>query len=154
MPGEQIKRDCFGKIIRTPITTEATDRFQVEYDAVLNKETGQFETKIVGKTDIVEITQSFKDQCGIEAMKLAIAKGQDPAIFADDGNHGGDFSGRPTNLNDAYRAALNSQQAAAQILGELGIDNIPDGADIDALISEAIKKKIEAASASTSTEDK
>lgn len=147
MPGDVKKEtvktvvNCFGVVCPVVEPIKADDRYLTEYDQVLNKETGQFETVITGKTDLVELIQSFKDQCGIEAMKLAIAKGRDPLFYADDGKHGLDATGVSTDINVAFRKSIEAEEMKKKILADLGISSIPDGVKFEDAIKDAVIKK-------------
>lgn len=142
MPGDVKKVvNCFGITVPDVEPLKCDEKYLVEYGQELNKETGQFEFVITGKTDLQELIQSFKEQCGIEAMKLAIAKGRDPLFYADDGHHNADLTGLSTQINEAYRNKINAEEMKAKILNDLGIDNLPDGFDFEAIIKDAITKK-------------
>lgn len=139
----EILVDAFG-VVR-PVATEALkcDRhFLIQYDQVLNKETGVFEVKETGKVDITEIIKSNKDNCGLDLALLNIKRGMSPDAFADDGKHGGDFS-KSVNINEAYQQKLAADQVVAKLAKALGLDNLSYSENIDEVISKALASKLQ-----------
>lgn len=106
--------DCFGVLHVNP-ESKALDLTGDEYrmlnkvQPVLSGE-GQTVPKIVGKLDIYEQTQSFKDDVGMAGMEKMINSGKAFAVdYMDDGKHGGDVSDLPDNVNDANTLAVQSK---------------------------------------------
>lgn len=106
--------DCFGVYHSQPEAKALDltgDEFRVlnKVQPVLSGE-GQTVPKIVGKLDIYEQTQSFKDDVGMAGMKKMLNSGKAFAVdYMDDGKHGGDVSGLPDNVNDANALAQQSK---------------------------------------------
>lgn len=150
----EIKIDAFGVVTENlkPEALKCDEHYLIQYDYALNKETGVFEVKETGKVDLTEIIQSNKENCGLNLALLNIARGADPSVYADDGKHGGDFSGT-TNINEAYQNALNAKEVAKSVAKELGIDDYENCENLDEVIAKAVEKKI-AASASAPSEVK
>lgn len=72
--------------------------------------------------DLVELIQSYRDQCGMEYVQKLLRTGYaTPDKFADDGKHGGDAS-LPIDANDAYRLAGQGAVAESKLAKALGID--------------------------------
>lgn len=115
-----------------------------QYDLVLNKDTGCFETVVTGEVDLTEVIQSNVDNCGLNLALLNISKGVPASNFADDGNHGGDFSAS-TNVNEAYQAALASKDVAQKAAQDLGIDDYQNVKNLDEVIAKAVEAKLKAA---------
>lgn len=122
----------------------------------LDKETGNTVVVSTGEVDIDQEIQQYKDQCGFEGMRKLIATGQArPIDFMDDGQHSGDISGLPDNVNDAYRAAQAASAQGDNLLKNLGVKTVfnPDGSiNIEATekaITAAIQAKADAAKAKT-----
>jgi len=138
----EILIDAFG-VIR-PVTTPALkcdDHILEQYDYSLNKETGAFEVTVSGTVDLSEIINSNKDNCGLNLAMLNIARGADPSLYCDDGQHGGDFS-KSTNINEAYQDAVKSKEIIDKVAKELGISDLKGDENLDEVIGKAIAKKI------------
>lgn len=123
-----------------PEPSKLDDKYLVQPKPVLDPETG--ETKIDGsdKLDLYELTQSYRDQCGLEfmlkQMKLGIVA---PESVADDGKHSGDAS-MPLDINDAYRAQLVQNEAKKMLKDTLGIKDELTEENIKARLAEIYGK--------------
>lgn len=89
---------------------------------VLIEGTGDTKVNVDDKIDLVELIQSYKDQCGIEfmlnQMKIGVVT---PSSICDDGQHSGDASIYPDNAADAYQAALKANEQKKELAKQLGI---------------------------------
>lgn len=98
------------------------ERFLIQPKPVLVEGTGDTKIDITDKLDLVELAESYKDQCGVEYMLKQIKLGMAvPAQFADDGQHSGDASAFPDNAADAYQAALKANEQKKELAKQLGI---------------------------------
>lgn len=97
------------------------------YSLKLDPETGNTSVEVNDYEDEQEIIQNFFDQCGMEGMRKLIASGQArPSDFYDDGKSGGDFTGLPDNVNDAYRKAQEGDSKSTAVLSALGVTVVTD----------------------------
>lgn len=108
-------------------------------------ETGSTEVDESETIDLVEMIQTYKDQCGVEYVQKLIKMGMaTPSQFMDDGRHGGDASA-PTDINDALALANAGNSAAQQIAKSLGMTI--DESTTDQQIADRIKAIFDAANA-------
>lgn len=108
-------------------------------------ETGSTEVDESETIDLVEMIQTYKDQCGVEYVQRLIKMGMaTPTQFMDDGKHGGDASA-PTDINDALAFAKAGNSAAKQIAKSLGMSI--DANTTDQQIADRIKAIFDAANA-------
>lgn len=149
------KIDAFGHIVtdaQNATATNASDPLLDQYSVELDKETGS--TRVV-KTDPIDIPQmvkSYEDQCGLEWAKRMIRSGQlSPADLADDGKHGGDFSGS-TELNVAYQAAKAAKAQGDQVAAAIGATNYMSEADLDAYVKAKVAEALQANAPAPSSE--
>jgi len=134
--------DAFGVVRPVPTPALKCDRHTLEqYEYALNKETGAFEVKVTGKVDLTEIIESNKDNCGLNLAFLNIARGADPSVYLDDGQHGGDFT-KSININEAYQDALKSKEVIQGIAKELNISDLKGDENLSEVIGKAIAKRI------------
>lgn len=132
----------YGFAYKPPKPTVLNERFLVQPKPVLDPKTGETKIDESDKLDLVELIQSYKDQCGVEFMLKQVKIGAiAPESLADDGNHSGDAS-MPLDVNDAYRANLASKVDGAKLADALGLKE-------DELTEENIRKAIEAIYAKT-----
>lgn len=118
-----------------------------ELGVELDKETGNTNVVVTGHKDLHREIQEFKDDCGFEGMRKLIAQGRAlPKDFYDDGLHGQDVAGLPDNVNDAYRAAMESNNKSEKMLKDLGvnIDDLKTQEAIEKAITDAVNKKFAA----------
>ena len=156
---DRIALDPFGIPRRESVAVDLSDRFVDTWELELDTSTGNTKAVKGDPIDFVAQIQTFKDQCGIEAMKRDIAAGRAlPSDFADDGAHGGDFT-RPTMISEyvgqLVAAELAAQKAAADSEAK-GIDTkeiTADGADIEAIVTRLVNERMAASSASNSKGD-
>lgn len=145
-------RDGFGHIKRPEIVTHCNARYLTQYQYVPNHESLGFDLTSDGvePVDLVAQTQSYKKECGMEAMRILLAAGQKtPADFADDGNSSGDSTQFPTNINDAYQASVQQKDAAAKAVASLGgsLDAALSSGNLEDYIKGLVLKQIEAVKA-------
>lgn len=117
------------------------------YSLKLDPTTGDTTVEVKDYEDQQEVIKQFFDQCGMEGMRKLIAAGQArPSDFYDDGKSGGDFTGLPDNVNDAYRKAQEGDSKSKEVLSSLGVSVVTDEkGNIDmAATEEAINKAIDA----------
>lgn len=111
----------------------------------LDKETGNTKVVVTGHRDIHREIQEFKDDCGFEGMRKLIEQGKaTPRDFYDDGKHGQDVADLPDNVNDAFRAAVDSNKKSDAVLQELGVN--PKGmsqADVEKAITDAVNRRFD-----------
>lgn len=148
MPTE-IMRDAFGHVSRPCIANKCDERYLHKYTYKADHESLALvlSDEDVEPLDLVEMTQSYKNECGIEAMKLLLKSGQaSPEDFADDGTGSADSTQFPTNLNDAYQASLETRKAASKSVASLGgsLESAIASGNLDeyvkGLVNEQIKK--------------
>lgn len=123
MPTQTPKRDPFGHYPRPEVAVKADRRFLHKYTYQPDHESLSYvlTDENVEEVDLVKLTQSYKNECGIEAMKILLASGQaSPDDFADDGTGSADLTPYPTNINDAYQAANATKAAAKKSVESLG----------------------------------
>lgn len=128
-----------------PAPSKLDERYLVQPKPVLDPTTGETHIDESDKIDLVELAESYKDQCGLEfmlrQMKLGVVT---PESLADDGKHSGDAT-YPTDINDAYRALLEENDKKARLAAALGlkVDELTEE-KITAAIAEINQKKDEA----------
>lgn len=142
--------DAFGVVVSSlpeDKGVDCSDAKLIKYKVVLDED-APGNTKVVqdGYTDLKELIQSYRDQCGLTAMRNLIARGVDPATFADDGQHSGDAC-VPDNLNDAYRASLASAEKRAQMNSKVGLAPDATEEEFNKALDERIKAYIAAQAA-------
>lgn len=134
------KIDCFGVVgYEKPSGVKLDEQFLDQFDIELDKSTGNTKVVKVGKINIVEQIQTYRDDCGMELMKKMIAQGADPKVFADDGLHGADCT-LPTDLNEALAAAQAATAKANAAADKLGIQDYAKSSDIEKLVLDALNK--------------
>lgn len=90
-------------------------------DTKIDHETGQA-YPVYDSIDLQQEIDARKHDCGFDLMKKMIATGQaTPADFADDGQHGVDFSGIPDSVHDLAKSAQQSSESVASLLAVLGV---------------------------------
>lgn len=142
--------DAFGVVVSSlpeDKGVDCSDSKLIKYKVVLDEE-APGNTKVVqdGFTDLHELIQSYRGQCGMTAMRNLIARGVDPATFADDGQHSGDAC-VPDNLNDAYRASLASAEKQAKMNAKVGLAPDASEEEFNKALDERIKAYIAAQTA-------
>lgn len=151
MPDERkkIEIDAFGIVHDRDFScpVDASERLVPEWGLELDKTTGNTKPVITGQIDMVEVVQSYKDSCGIEAVKRDLACGRvTPEDLADDGKHGGDFT-NPTMLSEMtsiVRQAIADSKAADEEAAKKGLDVKAikvDGLDLDAYIKQQVEAR-------------
>lgn len=90
-------------------------------DTKIDHETGQA-YPVYQSIDLQQEIDARKHDCGFDLMKKLIATGQaTPADFADDGQHGVDFSGVPDSVHELAKSAQQSSESVANLLAILGV---------------------------------
>lgn len=134
------KIDAFGIVGFEPsLGVKADEKFLDQFDIEFDKETGNTKVVKVGKINLVEQIQTYKDDCGLELMKKMLAQGTDPAVFADDGSHGGDTT-LPHDLNTAYAVAQEAKAKADAVAAKIGATDYAKVDDIQKYVLEALQK--------------
>lgn len=137
------KLDLNGVPIRDVEAQALDKRMMVQLKVKFNAETGSTEPDESDTIDLVEMTQTYKDQCGVEAAIRLIKTGQaTPSQFADDGKHSLDLMGVPDNAADLVAACMRSEEAVKILRDKFGI---PENAAnlTDDQLSSLIGKKVE-----------
>lgn len=119
------KKDCFGVLQRepaAPVKCDSTDMIQlgVKFDPATGA-TVPDESNII---NVVELTQSYRDQCGLELAQRLLKNGlASPEQFADDGEHS--FDSTLPGLESAQaaaNAAIAAEKNVQAMLDQLGMD--------------------------------
>ena len=144
-----IQKDAFG-VCYDPSQCGGIDcnqRFVDELGLDLDKETGSTSVVVKGKIDLQEQIEADRDNVGIDAMFRLVAQGRaNIAQFADDGQHGGDFT-RPTMLAEVgpYMEADSKSRAELKAIAEsLGVsvdDLLNPHTDIQDLLRQKLQKQ-------------
>lgn len=141
---EEVKYTPFGTPIRKDrfVYSGLGNRKLAQFGLELDKETGS--TIVVEKDpiDLVELINSYKDQCGIEYVQKLISRGlASPEDFMAPNVDYGDSSQLADNINDAYQQTLQNKS--------LGVDlgQFQTAADIDNYVIDQVKKQIALAQA-------
>lgn len=147
---KKIDIDAFGIVHDRDFScpVDASEHLIPEWGLELDKTTGYAKPVITGQFDMYESIQSFKDSCGIEAVKRDIACGRvTPEDIADDGKHGGDFT-NPTMISEMtsiVRQAIADSKAADEEAAKKGLDVKAikvDGLDLDAYIKQQVEARL------------
>ena len=142
--------DPFGIRYKGDSGVDLSNPYVNTWELELDTTTG--ETKAVNgePLDFVAQIQTFKEQCGIEAMKRDIAAGRaTPGDFADDGQHGGDFT-RSTMVSEYVGQLVQAElkaEKAKNLAERKGLDTseiLKDGADIEAYINKVVSERLAA----------
>lgn len=121
-----------------------SENYIIDLKVNFDPKTGKATPDESDKKDLVALIQTYKDQCGVEAMKRLIKTGQaQPEDFADDGKSGMDT----TLVPDTAQGRANLAAAAAQQTDQIKADlNLPDNAadltedQLNAIIKSYIEK--------------
>lgn len=146
----KIALDPFGVPARPRVGVDLSNRYVDTFELELDTSTGETRAVKGDPIDFVAQIQTFKDQCGIEAMRRDIAAGRAlPSDYADDGAHGGDFT-RPTMISEyvgqLVAAEMAAQKAAAESESK-GLETkeiLADGADIEAIVTRLVNERMAA----------
>lgn len=143
--------DPFGIPHRECNSVDLSNPFVDTWELVLDTSTGETKAVKGDPINFVEQIQTFKDQCGIEAMRRDIAAGRAlPGDFADDGKSGGDFT-RSTMISeyvDQLVSAKLEAEKANSAAKDKGIDVdtiVKDGVDVESYIKDLVDKRLAAA---------
>jgi hypothetical protein len=100
------------------------DPYMIELKVKFDPKTGSTTPDESNKVNLVEIIQTYRDQCGMELAKKMIKLGQaDPAQFRDDGNHSYDASVIPETTQQRANAAIVAEKRVEALATEMGIPN-------------------------------
>jgi len=121
---KEIKRDAFGVIIFESEDQDCSKRTMINLGVKFDPATGSTTPDESDVIDLVDLIQTYKDQCGVEMAQKLIKTGQAlPEDFADDGKHSGDSTLPQFQSPQALaNAAVQSQAATKQILDALGLN--------------------------------
>lgn len=102
-------------------------------------EKGAAKVYVERKEDLDAIIQTYKDQCGLEAMITLLKRGQISATaLADDGQHSGDGT-VPTELGEAFLFAQEKKVSGDALLKALGLSSVDvDSPDFEDKVKQAI----------------
>lgn len=146
MPTEY-QKDCFGVIQRAPAAPVKCDVRQfIQLGVKFDPATGSTSPDESNIIDLVELTQTYKDQCGMELAKRLLKNGMaTPEQFQDDGKHSGDAT-LPglESAQAAANAAIAAEKNVEAMLQQLGMDkNVLTLSEdqLSALISKTISEK-------------
>lgn len=147
---DKIAIDPFGVRYSGDSGVDLSSPYVDSWELELDPSTGSTHAVKGDCIDFVAQIQTFKDQCGIEAMTRDIAAGRAlPSDYADDGAHGGDFT-RSTMISEyvgqLVAAEMAAQKAAADSEGK-GIETkeiLADGADIEAIVTRLVNERMAA----------
>lgn len=119
------KKDCFGVLQREPAAPVKCDVAEfVQLGLKFDPETGSTSPDESNVINLVELTQTYRDQCGMELARRLLSNGMaTPGQFADDGKHSGDAT-LPglESAQAAANAAIAAERNVAAMLGQLGLD--------------------------------
>lgn len=110
----------FPPVVVQPIKCD--ERMMIDLKVKFDPKTGKTTPDESQKIDLVELIQTYKDQCGMELAKKLIRTGQvPPDAFKDDGKHSYDASIIPETAQARDNAA-NAQKAQVDAMASaLGI---------------------------------
>lgn len=141
------KIDAFGHIVseeQNSIAVSGGDGLLDQYTVELDKETGTTHPVKGDPISIPELVASYEDQCGMEWARRQLRSGQvTPDMLADDGKHGGDFTGS-TELNVAYRKAQVAKAQGDQVAAAIGATNYMSEEDLDAYVKAKVAEALQA----------
>lgn len=140
---EQVRKDFNGVPIRESVAQALDDRFLIQLKVKFNPETGDTEPDESDVVDLVELIQTYKDQCGVEAAIRLIKNGQATAEqFMDDGKHSADVTKTPATAQEIANALLQSEQFKNEFAEKFGI---PQNAEklTDEQLGNLISSKVE-----------
>lgn len=142
-----IKKDPFGVVIREPdpgldLGRRDFIKLKVKFDPKTGSTTPD-ESEVI---DLYELTQTYRDQCGMELAQKLIKNGLAmPGDFADDGQHSGDVSAPVfESVQAAANAAIAAQQKTESMLQELGLNPSAlqlNEEQLSAIVSKTIAEK-------------
>ena len=139
--------DAFGHIVedsQNSLAVPGGDGLLDQYHVELDKETGSTKPVKGDPISIPELVASYEDQCGMEWARRQLRSGQlTPEMLADDGRHGGDYTGS-TELNVAYRQAEAAKANGDQVAKSLGVEGYMKAEDVDALVKKRVAEIMEA----------
>lgn len=147
--------DAFGHIVtdeRNSLAVAGGEGLLKQYTVELDKSTGETHPVEGDPISIPELVASYEEQCGMEWARRMLRSGQlTPEMLADDGRHGGDYSGS-TELNVAYRDAKAAKAKGDQVAASLGVEGYMDAEDITALVNQRVQEILDAQKAAASSE--
>lgn len=149
------KIDAFGHIVteeQNVIGVEGSDGLMDQWTLELDTTTGKAHPVKADPISIPDLAQSYEDQCGMEWARRMLKSGQlSAADLADDGKHGGDFSGT-TSLNVAYRQAQAAKAQGDQVAASIGATNYMSEADLDAYVKAKVAEALQASQSASAAE--
>lgn len=140
--------DAFGHIVaeeQNAISVEGGDGLLDQWTVELDKENGSTHPVKGDPISIPELVASYEDQCGMEWARRMLRSGQlTAADLADDGKHGGDYTGS-TELNVAYRQAQAAKARGDKVAAAIGATNYMTEQDLDAYVKAKVAEALAAA---------
>lgn len=142
---EEIKKYCpgFPKVDCQPI--DCTEHLMVDLKVKVNEDhtVSPDDSNVV---DLDALTQTYRDQCGMEAAKRLLKSGQaQPSDFADDGKSNYDGTIVPETAQERANAAVAAGVKVDAVKAKYGIDPNAKMSDeqFDALIKDYISKNLD-----------
>jgi len=153
----EIKIDAFGHIVsdkQNAIGSQGGDGLLRQYTLELDKSTGETNVVETDPISIPELVKSYEDQCGMEWAQRMLRSGQiSLQSLADDGQHGGDFTGS-TSLNVAYRQAQAAKAQGDQVASAIGATEYMSQEDLDAYVKAKVAEALAAKAPASEGESK
>lgn len=147
MPADEYKKDAFGVLQREPAQGQVLDaRELVQLGVKFDPSTGSTTPDESNVVDLVELTQSYKDECGMELAQRLLKNGLAmPGDFADDCQHSGDAT-LPglESAQAAANAAIAAEKNVAAMLEQFGLNEKAltlTEEQLSAIISKTISEK-------------
>lgn len=149
------KIDAFGHVVsdeQNALAVEGGEGLLPQYTVELDKATGTTKPVAGDPISIPELVASYEDQCGMEWARRMLRSGQlTAADLADDGKHGGDFTGS-TELNVAYRNAQAAKAQGDKVAAAIGATNYMSEEDLDAYVKAKVAEALQASQAAAAAE--
>lgn len=149
------KIDAFGHIVaeeQNGIAVAGGEGLLDQWTVELDKETGSTQPVKGDPISIPELVASYEDQCGMEWARRMLRSGQlTAADLADDGKHGGDYTGT-TSINVAYRQAQAAKAQGDKVAASIGATNYMSEEDLDAYVKAKVAEVLAASKPATAGE--
>lgn len=149
MPSQQTEQkhiigyDVMGCPMTYDPGADLSDPYVTKVNVIFDPETGSTHPDYSERVNLVELIQTYKDQCGMTMAMRLIKQGVDPAVFADDGQHSGDATA-PTlqSAQSIANAAIQKEAQVAALREALGLPS--NAAELgDDVLSTLVAKVIE-----------
>lgn len=121
--------------------SKCDDRFMINLKVKVNED-HTVSPDESDKVDLVELIQTYKDQCGMEMAKKLIKIGQaQPGDFADDGKHSVDCTLLPQNPQQAANLAVAAGKQTEALRNQFGLpDTELSGEQLEAMLNAYFSK--------------